>query len=117
MLKVLNSVLPECAACFKLVRSSISQAFLLQIQNTLPIGNLDSSFIILHQYLLVAIKIEGTATVRYAEEVLLVKICDILEQLGLVAAVREGSQLSCCFLQMTSFSFASMQTRINLKYC
>jgi len=38
---------------------------------------------------------------------LLVKICDILEQLELVPVVREGSQPSCSLLQMASFSFAS----------
>lgn len=77
----------------------------------------DNSFIILHLCLLPAIKIEVVATVRYGEVVLLVTICDILEQLGLVPVVREGSQPSYSVLQMASFSFASRQTRISLKYC
>lgn len=85
--------------------------------NTEQFTHVDNSFIILHLCLLAAIKIEDVTTFRYGEVVLLVKICDILKQLGLLPVVREGSRPSCSLLQMASFSFASRQTRISLKYC
>lgn len=59
------------------------------MQNSLLIGDLDKSFIIFHLYLLSAVKTEGIDV--DGEVILLVKTCDMLEQVGQISFGREAS--------------------------
>lgn len=78
---------------------------------------MDCSFVTLNLCFLAAIKIEGIGTVGYGVVVLLLKTDDVLEQLGLISVVREGSKPSCSLCHTVSFSFPFRQTRISVKYC